>query len=176
MKKSLILWLTIMLLTGLFTVACQSNGKENEDGSRVTQTGNGDEEVVGDFVLTISVENATVKQGENFTVNVELKNNSGEDKEIFFDYLFSPTIQGWDLFAEWGIYYDIFGKSIALFEAGSVLCVKGSPMQNNVWEIGSTLEPGTHELRFLADFYLNWGREDLQQIEVWSNTITLIVR
>jgi len=46
MKKSFILGLTILLLAVLVMTVCQGNGKENEDSSRVTLTGNGEEEIV----------------------------------------------------------------------------------------------------------------------------------
>ena len=40
------------------------------------------------FVLTISVEETNLPQGEDFVVNVELKNNSREDQTIGVDVLF----------------------------------------------------------------------------------------
>ena len=76
-KRKFIFGLVILLLVGLLMTACQNNGRENENGSRISiNTGNGQEETVGDFILTISAENAAVKKGKDFKVNVELKNNS----------------------------------------------------------------------------------------------------
>ena len=51
-----------------------------------------------DFVLTISVEEATLPQGNNFSVHVELRNDSGRDLEISHFFLFWPHILGWDRF------------------------------------------------------------------------------
>jgi len=46
MKNLFIIGLTAVLAAVVsFTVACHGNGKENEDGLRVTQTGNGEEEM-----------------------------------------------------------------------------------------------------------------------------------
>ena len=41
-----------------------------------------------DFELIIFVEETTIIQGENFIVDVEMKNKSGEDLVIHYDYLF----------------------------------------------------------------------------------------
>ena len=129
------------------------------------------------FVLTISAEETTIQQGEKFKVNVELKNKSGEDYEVFFDYLFFPYIPGWHIYHDYGLSsYDIFGKSKSILEAGSILQHPGTSFQNNEWELGSALKLGNHELKFRAEFYFNWGQEDQQRIEVWSNTIILTVQ
>jgi len=49
-----------------------------------------------DFVLTISVEETSLPQGEPFRVHVELENNSGEDHEIVHTFFFVPQIPDWD--------------------------------------------------------------------------------
>jgi len=129
----------------------------------------------GDFVLTISIEETTVRQGENFRVNVELKNNSGDDLEITHHFLFWPIIHDWHLFDDWGVEIASEYQS-KLFEAGSVLKNIGVwGNEEEAWIFGQTLEPGTHELRFRAEFYLNWEQANQQRIEVWSNLITLTV-
>jgi len=136
------------------------------------------------FVLTISVEETTLPQGETFTVNVELKNNSGEDHTIFFDFLFFPHIPNWCMVAErfipgpppW-----LFHPLSRSFEADSVLRnIETAGFESGPRSLGATLPPGTHELKFQAIF--SFGRHpqaphgDPQQIiEVWSNTITLTV-
>jgi len=180
MKKSLILGLTILLLTGLFTVACQSNGKENEDGSRVTQTGNGDEEVAGDFVLTISVEKTTLTAGElnykSFQVYPELKNLSGRDMDITVDLLFRPTLPGWRPDPiDWPISQTIlFPKNgVIRREPGRFPLYNQEPFGFAVGsseDEESTLSVGTHELNFSAVFGLEG-----QRVSVDSNTVLLTV-
>ena len=44
MKKAFMVWLAILLLAGLFTVGCESNGRENGNNSGSSRTGNGDGE------------------------------------------------------------------------------------------------------------------------------------
>ena len=128
-----------------------------------------------DFVLSISVEETTIQQGEDFKVNVALKNNSGEDHEIFFKFLFYPQIPRWDPLLEFGI-HDIWEDSKSMFEAGSILQPPGTAFQNNDWEFGYTLKPGKHELKFSAWFCLNLGQEDQQTINVWSNVVIITVQ
>jgi hypothetical protein len=133
-----------------------------------------------DFLLTISVEETTVRQGENFRGSVELKNNSGKDLMIAYSYLFWPHIPGWDVQVDWGgaivteLPYP--GNRLRLFGVNNVIRnVDIFTRDGETWSFGQTLELGTHELRYRATFYLNWGQENQQQIGVWSNTITLTV-
>jgi len=129
------------------------------------------------FVLTILVEETTLPQGENFTVHVELENNSGEDHEITYIFLFGAHIPNWNPFGcgyegcpgDCGcpVLTELPAPQSRLFEADSVIIENRS--------IGSTLAPGTHELRFSANFHLNVGQDNHQRIEVWSNPITLTV-
>jgi len=115
-----------------------------------------------DFILTISVEETTLPQGEYFTVHVALTNNSGEDHEIIYSLLFWPNVP-----LQNAVEVDLPEPQSRFFEAGSVI--------QDTLRITPDLEPGTHELRFRATFLLNWGQGDHRQIEVWSNTVELTV-
>ena len=133
-----------------------------------------------DFELTISVEEAILPQGERFRVNVELKNNSGQDLKITYSsfYLLRPYVTGVELRHHGP--GPGFVRIIRFFEADSVL--------RNVeytWRYGDQvevlyfgsgeLEPGIYEFRVIAIFWLV-GSEDPPRIEVWSNPITLTVK
>ena len=142
-------------------------------------------------MLTISVEEPTLPKGENFKVNVELMNTSGEDKEIVFVLLFKAHIPGWDPYGcgdegcpidcGCAVWTDLPPPQSRLLPAGSVIRdigLWGSTI-DGPWLIGSTLIPGTHELRFSAGFHIYYGQDDLphdQQTVVWSNTIILTVQ
>ena len=126
------------------------------------------------FVLTISVEETSLPQGESFRAHVELQNNSGEDVEITYGFLFQPLIPNWHLFDE--IDRPPSGQPRSrFFEANSIIKNIGF-WGDEVWRIGTTLEVGTHELRFNATFYLNWEQENQQEISIWSNPIVLTVQ
>jgi hypothetical protein len=136
------------------------------------------------FELIISVEETTVAYGEDFVVNVELKNNSGKDCEIFFDYLFWPSILNWDIFTEQNIVgppWLQYSSSMS-FEAGSVLRnIETWGFESGPRFLGASLTPGTHELKFEALFalksrHVDTCHESLQEITVFSNTIELEVR
>jgi len=128
-----------------------------------------------DFMLTISVEETTLPKGENFTVNVELKNTSGENLEITHSFLFWPDIPNWSIREDWGgIAIDPPEPRARFMETNSVLrniSVWGE--ECGAWLVGHTLMPGAHELRFRATFRLQGSA---QQIEVWSNTIMITVQ
>jgi len=181
MKNLFIIGLTAILAAVVsFTVACQSNGKENEDGSRVTQTGNGEEENVGDFILTISVEKTTLTAGElnykSFQVYPELKNLSGRDLEITVDILFWPRIPGWR--SNESIMDMPMARTILFPKNGIIRCepythgsLYGEPIAFGVGaEEGNNLSVGTHKLNFGAGFILEG-----QRIGVDSNTVILTV-
>jgi len=129
-----------------------------------------------DFILTISAEETTISQGENFKVIVELKNNSGKDQKIAHNFLFWPSIPDWHLFDDWGVAIEMPECQIIMFEKGSILQNIGVwGYEVEAWIFGAALEPGMHELKFIAVFYLNWGQEDQMRIEVHSNPIILTV-
>ena len=114
------------------------------------------------FVLTISVEEATLPQGENFRVSAEMVNNTGKCHEIVYDMLFWPVPGGMGHFA--GIAVDWPEPRTGLIEADSIM--------RGRWFIGSVLEPGVHELRIRAIFYL---QNEEREIRIYSNTILLTV-
>ena len=144
-----------------------------------------------DFVLTISVEKTTVKHGKDFVVDIRLKNQSGEDVEIAHGYthathfsaaipLFWPQIEGWRFFgglsdAEPGLAnFDTIANNNEIrhfpFKLGSF----GAKMDNH--DDFDPLPEGSHKLRFRAIFSLNWGAENQQEIEIWSNAVMLTVQ
>ena len=132
--------------------------------------------VVDGIILTISMEETVLPQGEDFRVNVELKNNTEEDHEIAFSILFWPFIQDWHLFDEWGaIDLPYPGDQRKVFKANSTISNTGPFGTEIGWYFGHTLETGTHEIRFRADFYLNWHKENHRRVEIWSNEITFVI-
>jgi len=133
-----------------------------------------------DFILTISMEETTIKQGGNFMVHIEFKNISGEDAEISSFYL-KPHIPGVKNHGGSEVITD--GPSTVLFKAdsvwpdtsiGTVSGASGSP-----WKFGYTLTPGTYKLQFRARFFLSSYNEsnvkEKNVMTVLSNILTLTV-
>jgi len=122
-----------------------------------------------DFVLTISAEESLLPQGEEFEINVTLKNQSGRDLEIsFFITPFFPYIPGWEY-------------PVAMFEMPElpkVLLIKDNGNYQGLWTFGDDLSIGAHELKFQASFFLSWaghGSEDNKSVIIWSNPVMLTV-
>ncbi|MCL2843074.1 MAG: S-layer homology domain-containing protein [Oscillospiraceae bacterium] len=136
-----------------------------------------------DFVLTISVEETSLPQGETFRANVELKNNSGEDQTITYSTLFWPDIPNWNPFGcGYGCPRNRYcERPVSPFDMPlprpRFLSVNDAI--RTVWShLGAgvnPLPPGTHELRFIAFFDLNWEQENQERIAIWSNTVVLTV-
>ena len=112
-------------------------------------------------------------------MNVDLKNNSGEDHVINYDYLFFPVIPGWSFYEDIPnmIDHPIVEHYIQrLFGAGETLRnIETWGFESGPRSFGATLTPGMHELKFNAFFTSNLHQENQQQIEVWSDPITLTV-
>jgi hypothetical protein len=154
-----------------------SGGQPPGNGGSNQQPDNGD-----DFILTISVEETTLPQDENFRVNVELKNNSGEDHEIAYMFLFTPNIPGEHWIASGRVPPP--WPFIELFENGSTI----SRVINLDWYY--ELSPGVYQLTIEAIFFIDWDQpppllengyiswditNSAQQINITSNTIELTV-
>lgn len=131
-----------------------------------------------DFALTIAVEDTTVRQGENFAVHVEMKNNSGEDCEIACSYLFWPQISGW----RWRPFGDVEALELPYpqtrrFAAGGLLRNIGlSGEEGGPFRFGEDLAPGTYELKFSASFWLNWQQDNQQEFRILSNPVMITVQ
>ena len=184
MRQIAVLALALILLSGLALAACTGSSPgqpaaqpepieaEPPDEAPTEAEPPGPKVCAEDFVLTISVEEASLLQGEDFRVNVELKNNGGEGREIGYSILFWPSIPGWYPFG--GIAIDPPEPQSRFLEAGATIQnigVWGNEVEE--WLIGSDLEPGKHELRFRASF---WLLDDEQSLEVWSDTVLLTVQ
>lgn len=127
-----------------------------------------------DFVMTISVNKTTLAQGENFRVNVGLKNNSEKDFEIIFNYGFIAHVPNFIDF------FDPSNPAGEMPEPQTILFEKNSVLQNiGFWGtqepdgilITNQLNQGRHELSFHFTFSFAG-----QSIRVWSNKIVLTVQ
>ena len=168
----LILTVLVLLFAAVSFSGCLGGDQNNNNTTNVTPP-------EAAFVLTISAEETSLPQGEDFRVNVELRNDSGEDVEIVYSILFWPRIPGWEPFG--GIAIDPPEPQTRLFEAGSVIRnvdVWGN--EGEGWLLGSDLEQGTHELTFRASFSLisvgDNGEFIEQQISIVSPAILLTVQ
>ncbi|MCL2456816.1 MAG: sigma-70 family RNA polymerase sigma factor [Defluviitaleaceae bacterium] len=126
------------------------------------------------FTLTISVDEEKITRGENFSVNIELKNIGEFPVEIIHHTLFWPQISDWDLHDEWDIVPAVLVPHERIVAPDGVLRnvnVYGDDCGNS-WQFGNSLPPGTHELKFFASFV--YGDEQTH-VQIFSNVITLIV-
>ena len=140
------------------------------------------------FVLTISAEETSLPQGDNFFgFYVELKNNSGQDLEIIVDILFWPHIPNW---RSDEVATDMPERRTIFFPKNGVIRHEpwsppfdrparfgyggGSGYYGDEWV--EWLPVGTHELSVGAVFYIicEQGREN-QRVGVRSDTIVLTV-
>ena len=116
-----------------------------------------------DFVLTISVDETTLPQGEGFWVDVELKNISGKCFEI--------THSGFGLFDSGSVWHPFGDPEVDSPEPISRVFEINDIIRDNI-RVGASLEPGTHELRINANFQL---ADNGKEIIVQSNSIILTV-
>ena len=123
-----------------------------------------------DFILTISVVNATLPQGQDFVVDVEFKNNSGQDVIFgFFISDFIPRIAGWDFWCEIGVvaYEMPQFPTLIDFEKDSTIFIER--------QFGRSLDAGSHKLRFQTMGFVRVKGQG-RLLNVWSNTVVLTVQ
>jgi len=159
----------IMLFSLVGLSACCS--QEQEEIDRLKE----EIRLSADFVLNISMENTTVRQGEDFRVNVEFINQSGEGRTIGFAFGFMARIPGHiDFFDPNGPRIaDLPEPSSVFLENNGVLrniCFWGEEEPNGIF-ITNRLPRGIHEMSFHFEFGSNGRRARIQ-----SNTILLTVR
>jgi hypothetical protein len=112
-----------------------------------------------DFTFTISIEDATILQGENFNISVTLENLSGlnldlEGVEFYID------LPHWQRNAE-------------LDEASNVPTARFLSTGGEItetWSIGHTLEPGTRPFRVRVRFHIPG-----QRLFIWTEPVALTV-
>ena len=127
------------------------------------------------FILTIFANETSLRQGSDFAINVKLTNTGAESHEIYYSILFWPFIPGWD--AMQGVAIDPPEYQPRQIQAGGVISNVGIwGEEGEPWLLGRDLEPGEHELQFRAAFVLDFGQDTSRRVEVWSNTIVLVVR
>jgi len=163
----------------------EDNGYPSDGDDTDYPPKNGDNEypppIEDDFILTISVAETSVPQGQHFQVYAELKNNSGQDLEIIVDILFWPSNSRW-----WSWYPDAMdwppAETILFLKDGVIRrepAWSGPPFyEPRRIEVGGGALPdiGTHELFFGAVFYIACEQGvDNQRIVVSSNTVEVTV-
>ncbi|MCL2846496.1 MAG: hypothetical protein FWE38_02275 [Firmicutes bacterium] len=121
----------------------------------------------GDFLLTIFAEQTTVRRGENFRINVSLKNQSDGDIEIVY-------------FVEWvRAHIPNWNDTVQSFdfpEYPQRLVVNSGDSINTTWLIGYNLPRGRHNLIAETRFQIFQDGVYSERMEIWSNTISLRVR
>ena len=146
MKKILMTGLAMMMLLGMF-------GGCGKDWSHIQAE---------DFVLTITSDKTTYGQHEDIIINISLENKSGEDLEIYYYFLFYPQI-----------------PSATNYPVNTVMpphpyskIISNNGHIKRTENMAGYFEPGQHEIKYKACFFLD--REE-NELEVWSNTITITI-
>ena len=143
-----------------------------------------------DFVLKISVEETTLPQGKNFMVNIELRNNSGQDLEIAHAGMFFPFLTGaeeylaiesgdnrpWPdiIFIEKG---GSFTRNMNLSRYYDTPQQTGIPQGVYKLSVGAVFHVGWEQPPPTENGRISWGiRDSAQRIRIYSNTIELTVQ
>ena len=161
-----------------------NRGKQNEQrieilSDPITLTVTKEDTHREDFVLTIrSLRNASLTGMDGWNIDIELQNNSGECHEITHFLLYQPFIANWSKY-NWlmGRPFDPSQMHTKFLETDGFIEAVALDGREGPYMFlpRQGLYPGTHELRYRAVFYLNWGQENQERVEVWSNAITITV-
>jgi len=122
----------------------------------------------GDFVLTVSVAETTLFQGEKFKVDIAFENFSDRSHDIDVFFLFTPRIPAWEFIGPVAAEMPQYPSSIFFAEDSSM-------QRSEYIDVALQQKPGIYELTYWADFYLNYGKPNEQHIAISSNVIALTV-
>jgi hypothetical protein len=91
-EKIIFILLTLFFIFAL--VACDESNEHQPDLTEVSYIPELPAQTLGPFVLTISVEETTLPQGEDLWAVAELKNISEVTHEIVYNFGFMPIVPG----------------------------------------------------------------------------------
>lgn len=159
MKKGFTITLIAMAFFAFtmgFLSGCSGNQKiDNAVGNKPVQN----------FSLVIDTEKTLYRKNDDIKFNIELKNQSGEDLEIAYYFLFAPvvpTASNEPVPTE--MPPEPFRKE---FKNGDII--------SSTYNLGGYFEDGRHEIKFKASFYLGYGQENKTLHEIISNTVMITV-
>jgi len=136
-----------------------------------------------DFELLIFIERTTLAQGEAFNVEAKLKNLSGRDIEIA--YLNRPGWLNNTVFWPYMPYStDTFEELQEPFLPGFITILnneyyfelmQGGALSDLIFKWFWTESSGAFQFRVRAIFSVNFGKENQQDFEIWSNPVELTI-
>lgn len=148
--KVLSLLFSVMLLC-VGVVGCEQSDEENL--------------CAADFVLTISTSKNKFQRNDEIKVEIMFKNISEMDVEIAYYHLITPFIPT-------ATNYPTVTEMPPAPYIEKVVSQQSIVTTN---DLGGYFESGKHEIKYKAQFYLNWGKETEQMFVVWSNVIYIEV-
>ena len=142
--------LVACLLLSLSFFGCNIKGNESEEN--INTSG---------FTLSIAINKSIFTAREDIPIDISIKNENSFDVEIAYFILLNliaPTASG---FVEIEMPQYPAYKQI---KSGETFHIKQ-------YNVDGYFEPGVHEIKYKAEFYLNWGKENEEKIELSSNVV-----
>lgn len=127
------------------------------------------EDDMKDFILTISIDQIIVTQGDKITAIATLNNHSGKTQNITILY----GLISWQYMEGWNYYTEKTVHNIPWNE----VFLEGDIMTSSevIWvEMEQAI--GTYTLQAIAMFFLNYGQENEEKIIVKSNILNILVQ
>ena len=171
-KLNSILIALLLVIVSLFGVVGCGVGSQSGLQNKTDEPQNefqGEQNEMQAYVLNISANKQVYGEHDEIYIDIDLKNQTGEDKEIAYFFLFYPE-------SHTGLFPDYEIPSVttkATFKNGDTI--------HMTERLGGCFPVGQHELRFRAVFYLSWDVTELgweetdNEVEIWSNKIGISV-
>ena len=115
------------------------------------------------FELLIAINKTVFTEKEEIKIEISFKNNNSFDVEIAYFFLWTPiipTATHYPVETEWPP--EAYVKN---YKAGEIFKSKDY--------LGGCFDIGVHEIKYKAEFYINWGKENQQKIEFMSNVLQI---
>lgn len=156
--------LIAFLLLSLSFFGCntkENNSEMNSSDVNNSEVSSGEEDINNfGFNLSVEINKNVFTADEDILIDISLKNENSFDVEIAYFLLFNliaPTASGYleEEIPQYPAYKQI--------KSGETFHVKKY--------VDGYFEPGVHEIKYNAVFYLNWGKDNEQTIELSSNIV-----
>jgi hypothetical protein len=164
MKKMFIFFICVLSILLCSYTSCYEVKESTPDSdTSLDYLSSLENEKVFGFEVIIAINKQVFTEKEEIEVEVSIKNNNSFDVGIAYFILFTaiiPTATRYPVATEWPP-----EAYVRNFKAGDNIKRKDY--------LGGCFDIGVHEIKYKAEFYINWGEENQQKIEVLSNALQI---
>ena len=161
--------LIAFLLLSLSFFGCntkENNSEMNSSDVNNSEVSSGEEDINNfGFNLSVEINKNVFTADEDILIDISLKNENSFDVEIAYFLLFNPIAPT----------ASRYFPEIEIPQYPTIKQIKSGEKIDEKDNLKGYFEPGVHEIKYNAVFYLNWEKDDEQIVELSSNIVKIEV-